>query len=198
MSPVCREEWFNSVWLLHQVDILCASQRACLGLPREEPCLLWKQELKVLNWCWLANLSGIKKLKCQLLRPIACGGTVVGIPLVAYTSVVQPRFQSWGGNFLVWGITTLLQNFFRKVYPDWRSLLPPPKSYIKVAGPSKFLGSGPPMVAPMLHLYTVVKVVVCSRGGSASEVETHKNIDSVLLTKTTFQAHSIFSVSIQK
>jgi len=35
-------------------------------------------------------------------------------------------------------------------------------------------------------------------GGSASEVETHKNIDSVLHTKTTFQAHSTFSVSIQK
>ena len=44
----------------------------------------------------------------------------------------------------------------------------------------------------------VVKVVMCSRVGSASEVETHKNIDSVLHTKTTFQAHSIFSVSIQK
>jgi len=44
----------------------------------------------------------------------------------------------------------------------------------------------------------VVKVVMCSRGGSASEVETHKNIDSVLHTKTTFQAHSIFTVSIQK
>ena len=45
----------------------------------------------------------------------------------------------------------------------------------------------------------VVKVVMCSRGGgSASEVETHKNIDSVLHRKTTFQAHSIFSVSIQK
>ena len=44
----------------------------------------------------------------------------------------------------------------------------------------------------------VVKVVMCSRGGSASEVETHKNIDSVLHAKTTFQAHSIFSVSIQK
>ena len=44
----------------------------------------------------------------------------------------------------------------------------------------------------------VVKVVMGSRGGSASEVETHKNIDSVLHTKTTFQAHSIFSVSIQK
>ena len=45
----------------------------------------------------------------------------------------------------------------------------------------------------------VVKVVMCSRGGgSASEVETHKNIDSVLHTKTTFQAHSIFPVSIQK
>ena len=47
-------------------------------------------------------------------------------------------------------------------------------------------------------LHTVVKVVLCSRGGSASEAETHKNIDSVLHTKTTFQAHSIFSVSIQK
>ena len=48
-------------------------------------------------------------------------------------------------------------------------------------------------------LLAVVKVVMCSRGGgSASEVETHKNIDSVLHTKTTFQAHSIFSVSIQK
>jgi len=45
---------------------------------------------------------------------------------------------------------------------------------------------------------SVVKVVMCSRWGSASEVETHKNIDSVLHTKTTFQAHSIFSVSIQK
>ena len=44
----------------------------------------------------------------------------------------------------------------------------------------------------------VVKVVMCSRGGSASEVETHKNIYSVLHTKTTFQARSIFSVSIQK
>ena len=30
----------------------------------------------------------------------------------------------------------------------------------------------------------VVKVVMCSRGGSASEVETHKNIDSLLHTKT--------------
>ena len=50
-----------------------------------------------------------------------------------------------------------------------------------------------------LSPHTVVKVVMCSRGrGSASEVETHKNIDSVLHTKTTFQAHSIFSVSIQK
>ena len=50
-----------------------------------------------------------------------------------------------------------------------------------------------------LNLKQVVKVVMCSRGGgSASEVETHKNIDSVLHTKTTFQAHSIFSVSIQK
>ena len=48
------------------------------------------------------------------------------------------------------------------------------------------------------RLMPVVKVVMCSRGGSASEVETHKNIDSVLHTKTTFQAHSIFSVSIQK
>jgi len=46
--------------------------------------------------------------------------------------------------------------------------------------------------------FPVVKVVICSRVGSASEVETHKNIDSVLHTKTTFQAHSIFSVSIQK
>ena len=49
-----------------------------------------------------------------------------------------------------------------------------------------------------MQVDTVVKVVMCSRGGSASEVETHKNIDSVLHTKTTFQAHSIFSVSIQK
>jgi len=48
------------------------------------------------------------------------------------------------------------------------------------------------------HPGTVVKVVMCSRGGSASEVETHKNIDSVLHTKSTFQAHSKFSVSIQK
>ena len=49
------------------------------------------------------------------------------------------------------------------------------------------------------YTHPVVKVVMCSRGGgSASEVETHKNIDSVLHTKTTFQAHSIFSVSIQK
>ena len=48
-------------------------------------------------------------------------------------------------------------------------------------------------------MQAVVKVVMCSRGGgSASDVETHKNIDSVLHTKTTFQAHSIFSVSIQK
>ena len=40
---------------------------------------------------------------------------------------------------------------------------------------------------------------MCSRGrGAEPEVETHKNIDSVLLTKTTFQAHSIFFVSIQK
>ena len=44
----------------------------------------------------------------------------------------------------------------------------------------------------------VVKVVMCSRGSSASEVETHKNTDSVLHTKTTFQAHGIFSPSIQK
>ena len=44
----------------------------------------------------------------------------------------------------------------------------------------------------------VVKVAMCSREGSASEVETHKNIDSVLHTKTTFQAHSVISVSIQK
>ena len=43
----------------------------------------------------------------------------------------------------------------------------------------------------------VVKVVMCSRGGWASEVETHKNIDSVWHTKTTFQAHST-SISIQK
>ena len=50
-----------------------------------------------------------------------------------------------------------------------------------------------------MYIHTVVKVVMCSRGGgSASEVEAHKNIDSVLHTKTTFQAHSIFSVSIQK
>ena len=51
----------------------------------------------------------------------------------------------------------------------------------------------------LVYCYSVVKVLMCSRGGgSASEVETHKNIDSVLHTKTTFQAHSIFSVSIQK
>ena len=60
------------------------------------------------------------------------------------------------------------------------------------------------------QLQSVVKVVMCSRGGGwASEVETHKHIDSVLHTKTTFQAHStsissrsitklMFSVSIQK
>ena len=61
--------------------------------------------------------------------------------------------------------------------------------------------SHPAAAAPSpLHLppLPVVKVVMCSRGGSASEVETHKNIDAVLHTKTTFQAHSIFSVSIQK
>ena len=52
--------------------------------------------------------------------------------------------------------------------------------------------------SPLIFIQPVVKVVMCSRGGSASEVETHKNIDSVLHTKTTFQAHSIFSVSIQK
>jgi len=46
-------------------------------------------------------------------------------------------------------------------------------------------------------LHAVVKVVMCSRGGGwASEVETHKNIDSVLHTKTTFQAHSISITSI--
>ena len=37
---------------------------------------------------------------------------------------------------------------FRKVYPVWRSLLPPPdpheKSTEKAGGPSKFGGSGPP------------------------------------------------------
>ena len=53
-------------------------------------------------------------------------------------------------------------------------------------------------IVTILYLRAVVKVVMCSRGGSAVEVETHKNIDSVLHTKTTFQAHSIFSVSIQK
>jgi len=54
------------------------------------------------------------------------------------------------------------------------------------------------MMMMIAHSGAVVKVVICSRGGSASEVETHKNIDSMLHTKTTFQAHSIFSVSIQK
>jgi len=55
------------------------------------------------------------------------------------------------------------------------------------------------MMMMIAHSGAVVKVVMCSRGGgSASEVETHKNIDSMLHTKTTFQAHSIFSVSIQK
>ena len=57
----------------------------------------------------------------------------------------------------------------------------------------------PSRVCVYVCVCAVVKVVMCSRGeGSASEVETHKNIDSVLHTKTTFQAHSIFSVSIQK
>jgi len=38
---------------------------------------------------------------------------------------------------------------------------------------------------------TVVKVVMCSRGGAEPlQVERHKNIDSMLHTKTTFQAHT--------
>jgi len=43
-----------------------------------------------------------------------------------------------------------------------------------------------------VRLVTVVKVVVCSRGGGAEPLRSRrtKNIDSVLHTKTTFQAHS--------
>ena len=47
-------------------------------------------------------------------------------------SGAQPRLQSWESTFLVWGTTALLQKFFfRKVYPVWRSLLPPPDPHQK-------------------------------------------------------------------
>jgi len=69
----------------------------------------------------------------------------------------QPLLQSRGGsNFLVWGITALLQkNKFRKVYQVWRNKkFDPPKSYVEV-GVQRFLeGRGVqsprhPVVAPM-------------------------------------------------
>jgi len=53
-----------------------------------------------------------------------------------------------GGNFLVWGYYALLQKKIRKVYPVWRSLLPPPKSYEKVGGPSTFWGGLDPHSNP--------------------------------------------------
>ena len=80
----------------------------------------------------------------------------------------------------------------------------PPHAVARGGGQFFYRGQdpAPPLLAPALvwlSLSAVVKVVMCSKGGgSASEVETHKNIDSVLHTKTTFQAQSIFSVSIQK
>jgi len=67
-------------------------------------------------------------------------------------------FKVGGSNFLVWGITALLQKKSRKVYPVWRRLLSPvphqtpPKSYVKSWGIRQniFGVSGPPRVAPVV------------------------------------------------
>ena len=65
-------------------------------------------------------------------------------------------FKVERSNFLVWGITALLQNFFRKVYPVWRCRLPPPDPHQKLRKKlvrSVQLSGGrdprPPVVAPM-------------------------------------------------
>jgi len=54
----------------------------------------------------------------------------------------QPRFQSWGSNYLVYRITTLLQKKIIQVYPVWCSRLRNHTLFIKKLckklGPSKF------------------------------------------------------------
>ena len=66
-------------------------------------------------------------------------------------SGAQPRFQSWGSSFLVWGITALLQNFLEGISSLAQSVTPTKKLRKKVGGPSKFwrVQTPPPVVAPM-------------------------------------------------
>ena len=45
--------------------------------------------------------------------------------------------------------------------------------------------------------WAVVKVVMCSRGGSASEVETHKNIDSVAHKNYIFKLTAYFPLAFK-
>ena len=58
-------------------------------------------------------------------------------------SGAQPRFQSWGSSFLVWGITALLQNFLEGISSLAQSVTPTKKLRKKVGVRPNFGGSRP-------------------------------------------------------
>jgi len=53
-------------------------------------------------------------------------------------------FKVGGSNFLLWGITASLQKKLERYTQFGGVCYPPPKSYVKSWGPSKFGGFGPP------------------------------------------------------
>ena len=77
-----------------------------------------RREISITNWfttfawkCWRNDAGGTRSVKL--------GEGQMGNQ--GRNHVVKVG----GSSFLVWGITTLLQKKIRKVYPVWRSLLPP-------------------------------------------------------------------------
>ena len=66
-------------------------------------------------------------------------------------AAARPRFQSWGVQFLALGYYCLSPEKIRKVYPVWRSLLPPTKKLRKKLGPIQIWGVRTPLYPKWLR-----------------------------------------------
>ena len=103
----------------------------------------------------------------------------------------QPRLQSWGSTSLVYGITTLLQNKIRQVYPVWCSRLHNQTVFIKKL--RKNLGvrpiffreirtPRPPVVAPILFHYSTLQSAQNAAARLITGVRRCEHITPVLAT----------------
>ena len=98
----CHGHWQHS-WLHHECHCYWHPFLACLLiLLCIPPCSLWPAP------------SSISSPESSVL---------LGWLVLTWGAGAQPRFQSWGSNSLIHGITTLLQKKIRQVYPVWCSRL---------------------------------------------------------------------------